>query len=376
MIDQSFWRGRRVLVTGHTGFKGAWTSLLLTRLGAEVHGFALAPDSDDGVFVRAGVRSDVVHRIGDVRDAVAVQMAVDAAAPDIVLHLAAQALVRLSYAEPLATYATNVMGVAHVLEAARRAPSVRAVVVVTSDKCYENVGSLWGYRETDPMGGYDPYSNSKGCAELVTSAYRRSFFSAKGAAQIASGRAGNVIGGGDWSPDRLVPDAVRAFSKGQALQIRNPAAVRPWQHVLDPVLAYLLLAERLTTGEDAAEGWNFGPNAASEVPVRRVVDTLVGLWGAGAAWEHDRQEHAHEAAYLKLDCTKAAVRLGWRPLIDLDEALAMTVGWYKASLQSADMRTYTLNQIDQVLDRASGGKTSSLSSSRLGSAEPQSARPA
>lgn len=350
VIDRDFWAGRRVLLTGHTGFKGAWAALLLRLLGAEVHGFALPPDSDGNLFVVAGVDGDIHHRLGDVRDLRSVHEAVKEARPEIVIHMAAQSLVRLSYIEPVETYAINVMGTVNLLEAARHTPGVRAVVVVTSDKCYDNVGWVWGYRETDHLGGHDPYSNSKGCAELVTDSYRRSFFQGDKAARIASGRAGNVIGGGDWSRDRLVPDAMRAFIAGELLPIRNPHAVRPWQHVLDPVVAYLTLAERLVQGGQAfAEGWNFGPSAASEVPVEDIVDSLVRLWGGSARWERDGADHPHEAAYLKLDCSKALARLNWRPLIDLDEALKLTVEWYRAFDSGADMRRVTLAQIEKVI---------------------------
>jgi CDP-glucose 4,6-dehydratase len=357
VIDRGFWAGRRVLITGHTGFKGGWMSLLLASLGAEVYGFALPADSQ-GVFDVARVEEDMIHRLGDVRDAAHVNVAFNEIRPEVVIHMAAQALVRRSYAEPTATYATNVMGTVNVLEAARHAPTVRAIVIVTSDKCYENVGSIWGYRETDRLGGSDPYSNSKGCAELVTDSYRRSFFKGEGAARVATARAGNVIGGGDRAIDRLVPDAVRAFSQDRPLRVRNPSAVRPWQHVLDPVLAYLALAERLATdGANYDQGWNFGPTNASEVPVRHIVDRLVLLWGARASWEADSGDHLHEATYLKLDCTKAATLLDWRPVIELDEALRMTVEWYRAGDSGRDMRAFSLAQIDSILRRAQTSRT-------------------
>jgi CDP-glucose 4,6-dehydratase len=350
VIARGFWAGRRVLITGHTGFKGGWMSLLLASLGANVYGFAL-PGDNQGVFAAARVQEGMGHRLGDVRDGGHVAAAFDEAQPEIVIHMAAQALVRRSYAEPVATYATNVMGTVNVLEAARHIPNVRAIVIVTSDKCYENVGSIWGYRETDRLGGSDPYSNSKGCAELVADSYRRSFFHEDGAARVATARAGNVIGGGDRATDRLVPDAIRAFSQRQPLRIRNPFAVRPWQHVLDPVLAYLSLAERLASGPSYDQGWNFGPTAASEVPVRHIVDRLVLLWGGTASWELDRGDHVREATYLKLDCTKATTHLGWRPVIELDEALRMTVEWYRAKDDGRDMRGFTLGQIESILGR-------------------------
>jgi CDP-glucose 4,6-dehydratase len=353
VIDSGFWGGRRVFVTGHTGFKGAWLCLLLKSLGAKVSGFAHAPESERGVFCVAGVADDIQHRIGDIREFSGLRDALRDANPDVVIHMAAQALVRPSYADPVETYATNVMGTVHLLEAARQVPHLQAVVVVTSDKCYENVGSAEGYRETDHLGGHDPYSSSKGCAEIVASAYRRSFFHEKAAARVASVRAGNVIGGGDWAQDRLVPDAMRAFSGDHTLLIRNPGALRPWQYVLDPVLGYLLLAERLVRdGAAFAEAWNFGPAAASEVAVERVVRGLVDRWGGSARWEAGAGRHPHEAAYLRLDCSKATERLAWRPLIGLEPALELTVDWYKAQQRGADMREFTLHQIQTIL---SGG---------------------
>lgn len=352
VIDPGFWRGRKVLLTGHTGFKGAWASLLLEGLGATVDGVALEPATERDVFVAADVGGAVRHRVLDIRDREALLAAVRAAEPEIVLHMAAQALVRPSYADPVGTYDTNVMGTVHLLDAVRQVPGVRAVLVVTSDKCYENTNSPIGYRETDRMGGHDPYSNSKGCAELVTDAFRRSYFGGPGATLIASGRAGNVIGGGDWSSDRLVPDAIRAFLGHAPLRIRNPGAIRPWQHVLDPVLGYLTLLERLSLdGPTLAEGWNFGPSADSEVPVETVVDGLTRRWGNGARWERDGADHPHEANLLKLDCSKASAGLRWRPLLGLDEALDLTVAWYKAQASGADMRAVTRGQIETVLSR-------------------------
>lgn len=353
VIDPGFWRGKRVFLTGHTGFKGGWLSLLLRHLKAEVYGFALAPESSDGIFCSAGVAGDVHHVIGDIRDASSLAKAVRASNPDIVLHLAAQALVRPSYADPVATYATNVMGTVHLLEAVRSVPNVRAALVVTSDKCYENLNWPWGYRETDALGGHDPYSNSKGCAELVASAYRRSFFNqGDHGAAIGSGRAGNVIGGGDWSVDRLVPDMMRAFVSNQPLLIRNPNAVRPWQHVLDPLLGYMVLVEHLVAhGAPFADAWNFGPSAASEVPVRRVVEGLAERWSKGATWRHDdNSQHLHEAAYLKLDCSKAHLKLGWRPAITFDRMLQLTVDWYRAQRDGGDMRKVSSAQIKEVLN--------------------------
>ncbi|MCX7309041.1 MAG: CDP-glucose 4,6-dehydratase [Afipia sp.] len=356
MIDAAFWRGRRVFLTGHTGFKGSWMALLLRSLGADVYGFALPPDDIRGVFVAANVGSDIKHRIGDIRDLAQLRAAVEEAKPSIVIHMAAQPLVRLSYQEPVETYATNVMGTVHLLEALRHASSVEAVVIVTSDKCYENTGAVQGYSETDPMGGYDPYSSSKGCAEIVTAAYRRD------APRIASARAGNVIGGGDWSQDRLVPDLVKAFMKGDVVHIRNPAAVRPWQHVLDPVIGYLVLAQWVVLeGQDFAEGWNFGPDDDSAVAVSVLVENLARKWGPEAKWGIDAAHHPHEAAYLALDCNKAHTRLGWQPLTNLDQALQLSVDWYRAFDRGDDMRAVTLRQIGGVVQSAA----QSLQTSKL-----------
>jgi CDP-glucose 4,6-dehydratase len=344
-----FWSGKRVFLTGHTGFKGAWASLLLRRMGAEVYGYSLPPDHPSSLFVAAGIEADVHHRIGDIRDLDTLRGAFSEARPDVVIHMAAQALVRLSYAEPVETFATNVMGTVNLLEAARHLPSIKAILIVTSDKCYENNAQGTRFREDDRLGGSDPYSNSKACAELVTDAYRRSFFQATGAARVATARAGNVFGGGDWARDRLVPDAVQAFLGGEPLRIRNPNAIRPWQHVLDPVLGYLTLAERLVDDGGFIGGWNFGPNADSEVAVREIVEQLLALWGDGARWISDAGPHPHEAAYLKLDCLKARERLGWSPRLDLEQGLALTVDWYKAFQRGKNLRQVSLGQVDAVL---------------------------
>jgi CDP-glucose 4,6-dehydratase len=347
VLDRALWRGRRVLVTGHTGFKGAWLCLWLQRLGAEVSGYALAPETPS-LFESAQVTRGMQSIQGDVRDADALRAAFARIRPEIVVHMAAQSLVRESYSDPVGTYATNVMGTAHALEAARAAGSVRAFVNVTSDKCYENRESSRAYSEGDPMGGHDPYSSSKGCAELVTAAYRRSFLSGAGAAMaLASARAGNVIGGGDWAPDRLVPDFFRAVSAGKPLVVRNPDAVRPWQFVLEPLYGYLLLAQALWhRPAEFAEAWNFGPDAQSEQPVRRVVQRLVELWGGGAAWETGAGAHLHEAQMLKLDCAKANVRLGWRPRMGLDAALERIVEWTRAWFAREDLRRVTQGQLE------------------------------
>jgi CDP-glucose 4,6-dehydratase len=344
-VDASFWRGKRVFLTGHTGFKGGWLSLWLQQLGAELQGFALAPPTTPSLFNEARVGTGMASTLGDIRDADALRESMQAFRPDIVIHMAAQPLVRLSYAEPVATYATNVMGTVHLFEAVRQTPSARVVVNITTDKCYENKEWVWGYREDEPMGGYDPYSNSKGCAELVTSAYRRSFFQHGGAA-LASVRAGNVIGGGDWAADRLIPDILRAFEQGQAVVVRNPQATRPWQHVLEPLSGYLTLAQRLwTDGQALAEGWNFGPREEDAQPVRWILDRMVQQWGGDARWQLDGGQHPHEAGFLKLDISKARARLGWQPRWALDEALGRIVKWHQAWLARQDVRALCLAQI-------------------------------
>lgn len=347
-VNPNFWRGKRVFLTGHTGFKGSWLSLWLQSLGAEVHGLSLKPPTAPNLFTVAHAEGGMAsHTIGDIRDLATVQTAVHAVRPDIVIHMAAQPLVRLSYAEPVETYATNVMGTVHVLEAARSAPGVKAIVVVTTDKCYENKEWAWGYRENEPMGGRDPYSNSKGCAELVTSAYRSSFLQSSGIA-VASARAGNVIGGGDWAADRLVPDILRAFEDNQPVIIRNPDATRPWQHVLEPLSGYLALAEQLYThGQAYAEGWNFGPKDEDARPVEWIVEHMVNSWGKGASWQLDGGGHPHEANYLKLDISKAKARLGWQPRWPLATALELITTWHKAFLAKADMKKLCLAQIQQ-----------------------------
>ncbi len=357
MASPTFWRDKRVFLTGHTGFKGGWLSLWLQQLGAQVHGFALAPNTTPALFDVARVGVGMASTLGDIRDADAVRRALQACQPDVVLHLAAQPLVRQSYAEPVATYATNVMGTVHLLEAVRHVDSVRAVVNVTSDKCYENREWAWGYREGEAMGGHDPYSSSKGCAELVASAYRRSFLCHHGVA-LASARAGNVIGGGDWAADRLVPDILQACEQGRAVLIRNPQAVRPWQHVLEPLSGYLALAEHLyehvQSGQaDALEACNFGPLDADAVPVQQLVAMLVAQWGRGARWQLDAQRGAaqqpHEAHHLKLDISLARQRLGWTPRWRLAQALACTVEWQQAHLAGAaghDMQALCLQQIN------------------------------
>jgi CDP-glucose 4,6-dehydratase len=330
----SFFAGRAVLVTGHTGFKGSWLSRWLTLMGARVVGFSLPPEGRPNLFELAGIAGDVTSVTGDVRDLPALLSVVEEHRPEIVLHLAAQPLVRRSYREPAETFATNVMGTVNVLEACRRVGSARAIVVVTSDKCYENREWVWGYREDEPMGGHDPYSSSKGCAELVTAAYRRSFFSGSGAA-VASARAGNVIGGGDFSEDRLVPDIVRGVAAGEPIVIRNPLATRPWQHVLEPLGGYLLLAQRLCEAPAAHEGgWNFGPRDGDTCAVGGVAERLIQQLGRGELRlvPPEHRSGPHEAQLLHLDISKARARLGWTPRLTLDETVALTARWYRAYL--------------------------------------------
>jgi CDP-glucose 4,6-dehydratase len=325
--NREFWNGRRVLVVGNTGFKGSWLSLWLHRLGAKVAGLSLPPPTKPSLFALGGLADLIPTSRVDIRDVGAVRATVRQLQPELVFHLAAQSLVRVSYREPVETYATNVMGTVHVLEAVRSTPSVRCAIVVTSDKCYENHEWPWAYRETEAMGGHDPYSSSKGCAELVTAAYRRSFFSGVG---VATARAGNVIGGGDWAADRLVPDCMRALGLGEAIAIRNPHAVRPWQHVLEPLCGYLMLAERLHADADAfADAWNFGPSVEEAPPVSWIASRIVEQWGDGATWFHACGDALHEAATLKVDASRARSRLGWAPRLRLDDALAWTVEWYR-----------------------------------------------
>jgi CDP-glucose 4,6-dehydratase len=360
MINPGFWAGRRVLLTGHTGFKGAWLALWLRELGAEVYGFALPPPSDPSLYSLACGGALVRDIMGDVRDLAAVRGAYAEARPDVVLHLAAQALVRPSFEDPVGTYATNVLGTVHVLEAARLRGDVQAVVVVTSDKAYENREWHWAYRESEAMGGYDPYSSSKGCAELVTAAYRRSFFAVTpddNRAAIASVRAGNVVGGGDWALDRIVPDCVRAFLAGDKVALRNPQATRPWQHVLEPLAGYLLLAERLATAGaarvDFAEAWNFGPSESDALPVGELVEILVRHWGEGTGWVDDTAPKPHEAFYLKVDSSKARARLGWRPVLGVHEALAWCADWYRRQAAGEAALSLCLEQIARYQARMS-----------------------
>jgi len=355
-VDASFWRGRRVLLTGNTGFKGSWMSLWLLEMGAEVTGLALAPPTTPSLYALADLGNDLAQHTLDIRDADGVARVVQNAHPEVVIHMAAQPLVRRSYVDPVETYSTNVMGAIYLLEAVRQCVSTRAVVNVTTDKCYENREWLWPYRENEAMGGYDPYSSSKGCAELVTAAYRNSFFNAKSHAQhqlaLATTRAGNVIGGGDWAEDRLVPDILGAFSRGEPVMIRNPHAVRPWQHVLEPLHGYLTLAERLfTEGASYAEAFNFGPREDDAQPVEWIVRQLAAKWGDSAVWRLDGADHPHEASLLRLDVSKAAHRLAWRPALNLEAGLQLTVDWARADLDGQDMHAYTHAQINDYQTR-------------------------
>ena len=357
----SFFEGKRIFITGHTGFKGSWLTLWLRQLGAQVTGYALAPNTQPSLFHLARVEEGIISHIADIRDLPMLQHALQQAQPDIVFHMAAQPLVRESYRNPVETYATNVMGTVHLLEAVRRTPGISAVVNVTTDKCYENREWYWGYREVEPMGGHDPYSSSKGCAELVTAAYRNSFFlpstlDVVPTTAIATARAGNVIGGGDWAEDRLIPDILRAISEGRPVMIRNPLAMRPWQHVLEPLSGYLRLAQRLCEDGPAHAGaWNFGPFDGDARPVHWIAEYMTNAWGGGARWEQDTGDHPHEATYLKLDCSKAHARLGWRPYWQLADALDRIVAWQHAYLSKTDLRQFTLQQIAEYTQIVDGG---------------------
>lgn len=343
----NFYRGKKVLVTGHTGFKGGWLASWLKLMGATVVGFALPPETEPNLFTATRVAHGMASVFGDIRDLDAVASVFKQHTPEIIIHNAAQPLVRRSYRHPVETYATNVMGTVHVLEAARHTPSVRAIVVVTSDKCYDNREWVWGYRESDAMGGHDPYSSSKGAAELVIVGYRRSFFSHNGSAGVASARAGNVIGGGDWSEDRLVPDIARGISSGTAVVLRRPQSIRPWQHVLEPVRGYLLLAKRLCESRGYAEAWNFGPQDKDAVSVADLAQRMIALWGKGEVKIEADPQAVHEAQYLRLSCDKARTELGWRPALTLDDALDWTVEWYRNYYQNPGSACFsTQSQIE------------------------------
>ena len=349
-MTPEFWQGKKVFVTGHTGFKGSWLSLWLQPLAAEVSGYALAPPTEPSLFCEADVASGMQSITGDIRDLAHLVKVLKQCQPEIVIHMAAQPLVRYSYRNPVETYATNVMGTVHLLEAVRQTASVRAVVNVTTDKCYENQERIWGYRENEAMGGYDPYSNSKGCSELVTSAYRDSFFNPNDyqdhGVGLASARAGNVIGGGDWAEDRLIPDILAAFLRKQPVIIRNPHAIRPWQHVLEPLRGYLTLAEKLyTDGVRYAEPWNFGPGDSDAQPVSWIVEKMVAMWGEEVGWQLDDVIHPHEASYLKLDISKSRSYLDWHPVLNLENALSMIVEWTTLYAQGVNAKSLTQRQI-------------------------------
>ncbi len=361
-MNPAFWRTKKVLITGHTGFKGSWLTLWLQSMGSHVVGYSRSIPTEPSFFQSARLGQEVEGVTGDIRDFEGVRAVVAEQCPDVIFHMAAQPLVRRSFHDPLETYTTNVMGTVHVLEAVRRVGNVRTVVNVTTDKCYENREWEWGYREYEPKGGHDPYSNSKACSELVTDAYRRSFFTGAGEgsqAAVASARAGNVIGGGDWAQDRLVPDFIRAALEGRTLLVRSPDAIRPWQHVLNPLSGYLLLAESLWNSSENATGWNFGPDDADARPVRWIADRLVTLWGDGLRWELDGLPQPHEAHYLKLDSSRARSRLSWVSRWDLDEGLSRTVDWFRAYRDGGDIREVALRQISdhQALEGRSAAAT-------------------
>jgi len=348
---KDFYKNKKVLITGHTGFKGSWMSILLNSLGAEISGYALNPPTKPSLYEVAKIDKIVNSYIADIRDYDALHGFLHKINPDIVIHMAAQPIVRESYRIPVETYSINVMGTVNILEACRNTQSVRAIVNITTDKCYENREWYWGYRENEPMGGFDPYSNSKGCSELVTSAYRTSYFNPVDYNQhmvgIASARAGNVIGGGDWANDRLIPDFIRAISKGEKVKIRSPYAIRPWQHVLEPLTGYLILAERLYfRGDYFSQGWNFGPDDKDAKNVEWIIKKICDFWGNDASYEIDSTTHLHEANYLKLDCSKAKTELNWEPKWDITKTLKSIVEWNKAYANGEDMRMYSLMQIE------------------------------
>jgi CDP-glucose 4,6-dehydratase len=352
MVDKDFWKKKRVYVTGHTGFKGSWLSLWLSNLGAEVKGYALEPETKPCLFEEANVLELIHSEIGDIRNLEQLKKSIKDFEPDILIHMAAQPLVRLSYQEPIETYDINVMGTVKVLEVARQVENLKSVVCVTTDKCYENREWEWGYRENEAMGGYDPYSSSKGCAELVTVAYRRSFLQEKGIG-LASARAGNVVGGGDWSKDRLIPDILKAFEKNEPVIIRNPDSIRPWQHVLEPLSGYLRLAQKLYDNpKQYAQAWNFGPHDNDSKPVKWILERMVEKWGKDVSWLQDERNHPHEANYLKLDISKAKNQLGWEPIWNLDQTLDRIVLWHQAWLKGDNIQNKCLQEIEDYMKGA------------------------
>jgi CDP-glucose 4,6-dehydratase len=350
LIDRNFWKRRKVFITGHTGFKGSWLCLWLNNLGATVTGFALDPPTKPSLFEICNIGRFITSVRGDIRDGTNLNSALSAASPEVVIHMAAQSLVRESYARPAETYEVNIIGTVNLFETVRNCKGVKAVVNVTSDKCYQNRDWLWGYRENDVLGGYDPYSNSKACAELITSSYRNSFFNPAEyrvhGIGLASARSGNVIGGGDWSADRLVPDCIKALLRGEKITVRNPDSIRPWQHVLEPLGGYLLLAQKLyENGAGYAQAWNFGPDEDDIRPVEWIVSKVCEKWGKDASYEIDKGEHPHEARYLKLDCSKARALLGWHPAWNLDTAIDKVIEWARAYKGHKDIRKICLKQI-------------------------------
>jgi CDP-glucose 4,6-dehydratase len=364
VLDRDFWRGRRVLLTGHSGFKGAWLSLWLQSLGASVTGLSGSRSTKPSLYELARVGEGMHSIAGDVRDYATVARAVQACDPEVVFHAAAQPLVRRSFEDPRETYETNVMGTVNLLEAIRqRGASVRAIVSITSDKCYENREWEWGYRESEPMGGHDPYSSSKGCAELVTAAFRRSFFDGSPAghpARLASARAGNVIGGGDWGQDRLIPDIMRAAFSGEPIRVRNPNSIRPWQHVLNPLGAYMILAQALWDSPEYADAWNFGPPEEDARSVGWLIERIAAIWPGELTSVLDEGPHPHEARYLKLDSSRARTRLGWHPHLGLEQALEVTVEWYRCLRDRADMREVTLAQIATLAEASKDSRGEDL----------------
>ncbi len=346
-MEGGFWKNKRVLITGNTGFKGSWLSLWLLKLGAEVHGYSLEPITDPSLFDLCCLNNDIRTVTGDIRDDVKLTKSVKEINPEIIIHMAAQAIVRQSYSRPVDTYSVNVMGTVNILEAARKTERVRAVINVTTDKCYENREWCWGYRENDALGGYDPYSSSKACSELVTAAYRNSFLKDHKIG-VATARAGNVIGGGDWAEDRLIPDFIRALLKNEKIKLRNPCAIRPWQHVLEPLFGYMLLAQKLYEKSDTySEAWNFGPDAIDAKTVEWVIKKLYSLWGSNAEIEYENGFLPHEANFLKLDCSKAVNKLGWQPKWNMDKTLEKVVEWLRAYVNNADLRSICFEQIHE-----------------------------
>jgi CDP-glucose 4,6-dehydratase len=352
LVNKDFWKGKKVLITGHTGFKGSWLCMLLNLMKADVYGYALAPNTNPSLYKLTNIDQIVSSTIADIRDFDFLLKTINEIRPEIVIHMAAQPLVLESYKNPRETYEINVMGTVNLLEAVRYAESVRIVLNITTDKCYENKEWPWGYRENEPMGGFDPYSNSKGCSELVTSSFRRSFFNYHNPTDhkvnIATARAGNVIGGGDWAKDRLIPDFIRAITQGEQLKIRSPYSIRPWQHVLEPLRGYLILCEKLyNSGSDFADAWNFGPDDNDARNVEWISKTLCEFWGNNASYSIEDNLMPHEANYLKLDCSKAKSLLGWYPKWDIKSALKSVVDWNKSYLNNSDMREVSVGQIEQ-----------------------------